>query len=764
MRNNVSTNVGFPSHLIDPRKKDKNWILTYVKSVWLDFGQTSSIFYHRAWKYRDIKDYALGNQNIDQYKRTLKVNEDTNETWMSIDWRILPVITKFRRIALNKLKKINYDIDAIAVDSLAVDEKEEFVAKQKAKLAVRKKIAETNPELAEKLKESGDAEDIDELKVQELYTYKHNATIEMEAGIDLILEQNKINYLREQIREDLFDYGVAGYKDWIDSNGNVKCRRVNPALAVVSYCIENDFSDKQYAGEVIRMTISDLKQAAGNQFTEDDYKEMANSVRNKYGNPNYLPKSTAFTNGYDDFNIDVLDLEFYSVNESVYEKRRNARGNIIFGRADYNKTSEDNSPERQYNRVAYKVVYKGSWVIGTNHIFNYGLATNMKRAKNNMMDTEMSYHFFAPEFYDMEAKGITEQLISLANAIQIAWYRLQNAINQARPKGIEIDIDAIEEVNLGGGGENMTAGEVIDMFNETGTLVYRRKDLAGNNENYRPIKEIENGLGKDAITYYEIIQKNIQMIRDITGLNELVDGSTPDARTLTTVANMAQESSNNALGDVTSGDQHLLNRLATGVYLRLQDAVKFGNIEGYTKSLGSNSIKFIRVTSNIANHVFGIFLRLRMSDEQRLQFKAELKEMANAGIIDPDTAITIGNIENKDQAEQVLAYMVKRTRDRKAKEAQDQMEMNGKIQQQSAQIQEQAKQQTTSLENKGDIDVENAKGMWKLKAIEAQGKIDMELAGISNKGKIANTAAQSIGKLAEQEQEGIKNGGKTPSQ
>lgn len=762
MSTQSNSKASFPSHLIDPRRKNKEWILNYLKAAWSDFSTVSNIFYYKGWKYNEIKDYALGNQSIDQYKKILKIGDSPNGSWVSIDWRVLPIVTKFRRIALNKLKKVNYDIDAVAVDSLAVDEKEKYIAEQKAKLAIREAVSKTDPQLAEQLKENGDVEDFDELKVKELYTYKHNATVEMESGIDLVFKQNNIDYLREQIREDLFDYGVAGTKDWIDSNGAVRCRRVNPSAVITNYCKENDFSDKQYAGEVIRMTIADLKQSAGNQFVEDEYKEIAENVINKYGNPNYLPKATVYSNGYDDFNIDVLDMEFYSVNEAVYEKRRNARGNPIFGRVDYNKRESDSTPERHYKRVAYKVVYKGSWIIGTNYLFNYGLATNMKRVKNNMMETEMSYHFYAPEFYNMEAKGITEQLIPLANAVQIAWYRLQNAINQARPKGIEIDIDGIEDINLGGGGENMTASEVIDMFNETGTLVYRRKGQGGALEHYRPIQEIENGLGKDAIIYYDIIQRNIQMIRDITGLNELVDGSTPDARTLTTVANMAQESSNNALGDVISGDQHLLSTLGNSVYLRLQDAVTFGNIEGYVKSLGSNSVKFIRVTKNIANHVFGIFLRLRMSDEQRLQFKTELKEMANAGIIDPDTAITIGNIENKDQAEQVLAYMVKRTRERKLKEAQQQMATNGKIQQESAQAQEQAKQQTIALENKGKLDEENARGQWKLKAIEAKGQIDKELAGISNQGKHTNTAIQHLGRMAEQEQQGVKNVNKEP--
>ena len=751
----MSTHFSFPSHLIDPAKKDENWVMLYLKAAWYDFGRTKSIFYHRAWKYREIKDFALGNQSINQYKEILNVESDKNETWLNVDWRVLPIITKFRRIALNKLKKIEYDIEATAVDSLAIDEKERYVAEQKTKIALRDSLKESNPQLAQSLKQENDAEDIDELKIKELYTYKHNATIEIETGIDLIMQQSDIPYLRTKIREDLFDYGVAGYKDWIDSAGNVKLRRVDPASLIINYCAENDFSDKQYAGEVVRMTIADLKQAAGDKFTAKQYEEIAYLVRGKFGNPTQLPSPIIYGSEYNDFNVDVLDLEFFTVNENVYEKRKDKRGNIQFGRTGYEKKKD--TEKKRYKRLAFKVTYQGSWIIGTDFIFNAGVSQNLKRTKSRMTDAQMSYHFYAPEFYDMEAKGITEQLIPLANAIQIAWYRLQNAINQARPKGVAIDLDALEDIPLGSGGKNLAPHEVVDMFNETGTLVYRRSDLAGNLTHYRPIEEIENGLGKDAIMYYDIIQRNIQMIRDITGLNELVDGSTPDARTLTTVANMAAESSNNALGDIVDGDQHLLRKAGTGVYLRLQTAVKKGNVNGYTKALGSNSVKFIKVTSDIAMHEFGIFLSLVMSDDERAMFKAELKEMANAGVIEPDTAITIGNIRNKNQAEQVLAYMVKITRERKAREANEQIMVNSKAQQESAQVAEQAKQATIQLQNKGKVDEENVKGDWNLKAINLKGEWDMRLAGMNIDGNIKKTAVQTVGKMAEKEQEGIKN-------
>ena len=75
--------------------------------------------------------------------------------------------------------------------------------------------------------------------------------------------------------EYLFDYGVAGYKEFIDSNGAVKIRVIDPQKLLISHCNKRDFSDKIHIGEVQTMSIADLKQLAGNEFNEKEYQDIA---------------------------------------------------------------------------------------------------------------------------------------------------------------------------------------------------------------------------------------------------------------------------------------------------------------------------------------------------------------------------------------------------------------------------------------------------------------------------------------------------------
>ena len=111
--------TNYPSHLVSNEEKGEQWILAYCKAAWYEYqGLTASSFYHARWKHSRTKEYAMGNQPINKYKPVLGVTEDTNERWLNIDWSILPIIPKFRRIAINKLVKRDYNISATAIDKL----------------------------------------------------------------------------------------------------------------------------------------------------------------------------------------------------------------------------------------------------------------------------------------------------------------------------------------------------------------------------------------------------------------------------------------------------------------------------------------------------------------------------------------------------------------------------------------------------------------------------------------------------------------------
>lgn len=739
----------FPSHLIDPREKGRDWILQYAKAAWSSWNNDNprEIFFNARYRYEVYKSYAMGDQSINKYKPLMGVDEESRETWLNIDWTVIPIVPKFRRIALGKLAKVDYNIVATPVDALANDENEAYFSKTRAKLLIRDEAKKIDPSLLDSPAlqlDPGEAKDMEELEMQMKYTHKHQMAIEAEQGIKLVLEQNQIDKLRERVREDLFDYGVAGYKEFIDSNGAIKIRSINPRNIVINHCKKNDFSDASYIGEVVEMTIADLKQMAGNEFTEEQYEDIAKNVIGKFGNPREWPSTLSIYNkGYDTFNVRVLDIEFFSVNEMVYEQRIDRRGNKIYARAKY---EDKNKRKDKFERVAYKVVYKGRWIVDTNYIFDYGLCTNMKRAKSSLMDTKMSFHLFAPEFWDMQAHGMMEQIIPIADAIQIAWYRLQNAINQSRPKGIMIEMGALEDIPLGAGGKQLTPMKVLDLYNKTGTLVYRKADAQGRMTNYKPIEELENGMGRDVMNYWQLIQNHIQMLRDITGMNEMTDGSTPDPRTLTTVAKLAYEGTNNALYGIVNGDKKLLEDLSNDVVLRLQDVAESGAVKGYVRSLGGNTMKFFQMSPNVALYEFGIFLEDKPTDDQRAMLMQQVQAGQAGGLLDIEDAIIIQNTDNLKVAQQLLAYKIRKRREQEEEKAMRQQQMNAEVQMQSAQAAEAAKQQTIQVEGQVKAQVIQVEKELDAKLLEMKYQYELQLEEMRQKGKVATKEIENTGK------------------
>ena len=365
-----------------------------------------------------------------------------------------------------------------------------------------------------------------------------------------------------------------------------------------------------------------------------------------------------------------------------------------------------------------------------------------------------------------------EQLIPIADQIQISWYRLQNTINQARPKGIMIELGALEDIPLGAGGQQMKPMDVIDLFNKTGTLVYRKNDIGGKATNYKPIEELENGLGRDAMTYYQVIQNNIEMIRQITGLNEFTDGSTPDARSLTTTAKLAAQATNNALAHIEQGERRLLERLASAVIVRLQDSVKKNPIEGYVRALGKNTMEFFKLSPSVSKHEFGVKIEDRPTEEVKARLMGILQNSVAQGQVDFEDAVYIEQITNLKQAQQVLSYRIKKKKEEAQANAEKQQQMNGQIQQQSAQAAEQSKQQTLQMEMEGKMEMEKLKAQLQSQLQKEKYEFEMELAGMREEGSaernlmdnLPTKEAFAMGAQDEQQAMGQQQPGAMPQQ
>ena len=742
--------VSYPRHDVDPSKKGRGWLLQYAKAMWNDTENyiPNTIFWQNAQEYEKIKKYALGMQDIEQYVKILAPESQDGKTLMNIDWSIRPIISKYRNIAINKLLQREFNITATPIDPLAKDQAEEYFADIKAKILMREALKQMGSDVAEspELKpEPGEPEDLEELQMQMDYGYKNNMAIEAEMGIQWLLYINDIVEKRRRVLTNLFDYGVAGYKEWMDEAGNIKLREVNPPNVVMNYCRKGDFSDMIHCGEVIEPTIVELSEF----FNDTELNDIAEKAKGKYGNDAHLPASTLTNRGIDRFKTQVLDFELISYDTHVYEQGETKAGNPIFNRTSFDKKGKGKKvviKGKEVDRYVSKertVVYKGKWIIGTDYIYDFGLAKNQKRDKPKGGKTSLSYHFYAPNFYEMKAQGVMETLIPILDEYQLTIYKIQNFKNKWIPYVIDIDLDALENVALGKAGENLTPMQIMDMVFQNHIMPNRKKDIAGNNVNYKAVDIRPTGMAIEFQALVGDLARILQELRDITGLNELTDGSTPNPKTLTTIANMAYESSNNAIYQLVHSDKVLLEKVSKALIQRLQIAVKKGKVEGVLQALGSNTVKFFKLSSDIALHEFGIMIEDKPTNDQRQMLIQNLNLKDANGLIDPQDYVMVMNCQNLKQAEQLLAYRVKKRREAEEQKAMMLQQQNGEIQIQSAQAAEQAKQQTLQLEYQLKMALEDKKGEWqyKIKMLDAQSK--EVVAGVNAAAKVENQEESS---------------------
>ena len=124
------------------------------------------------------------------------------------------------------------------------------------------------------------------------------------------------------------------------------------------------------------------------------------------------------------------------------------------------------------------------------------------------------------------------------------------------------------------------------------------------------------------------------MMRQVSGLNELTDGSTPNAKTLVPVAESAIQSTNNAIYLVSDAEKSIILRSADAAVQKVQIAVKLGKVEGYAKALGSNTVKFFSINPNLSLHEIGIFISDALTEEQKQMLWQDINIKESQGLLD----------------------------------------------------------------------------------------------------------------------------------
>jgi hypothetical protein len=749
----LETSYNRPSDDLPASQKGAEWCMQNLRWMYTEATtrQYAKIFFAARDDYRKFKEYALSAQSVLPYRKWLTGSESNDKTWVNINWTIPTIGTKYRNILVNKLLARKYNITCTPIDPLAVDNTNKRVAGMKAKVLLTEAAKKINPSLLKTntlTKKTGDPEDMEDLQMRGQLGFKFELAMDAELGIQVLFNQNRIKQERKMVIEDLVDLGIGIYKDWIDENDQVRFERVNPINFICNYCRRGDFKDMDFGAQMKWMTLGELTPF----FTNEELHDMAVTVAGRNGNPRTVPYNFSQAD-YDKFKVMVMDGEWLSYNADVYKRDYDGRGNYSFKKKA--KLDPRKGPEREdssmqvdvngklkpkFERDDCQVVYKGMWVVDTEYVFNYGLATDQIRKKGtDWRKTRISFHCYAPDFYEMKALGVVERMVPFIDDYCRTWYKIQNFFNRWIPYIVNIDLAAIENIPLGKGGVRLKHMEVLDMLFQTFILPTRQKSaITGMNEPNKPVTIEATQMAEEITVLLQNLQTALTQIRAVTGLNEVVDGTGPAERTNVPAQQQAQQGSNNAIAHFQTADSMLLEDLSESLLMRLQRVLKRGKkVSGYINSLGANAIKFAQISPDISLHEYAIELEDQPDDDMKQMLLQQLSIQDQKGLILPEDYFTIVNMTNLKEMELKLIYTSKK---RQQAAQQDQMaQQQGQAQanaQASVQI-ETAKQDTIKAKGEEDRKTADVVGSWQVKAAEVKAKVALDAETVALMKEIA---------------------------
>ena len=729
----------YPSHDINPDEKNASWCMAYAKAAYYDwnYGIGKAVFAANGGDYEKYRMYSLGKQPVNQYKKWMGVDQQTNNTQLVVDWTIRPVLSGYRDKAISRLMKNDFGVVATAVDSLAKTELDDYIASIKSKLAVRSMLIKQNPELANHpllSLQAGEPRDVEELEMRVSQNEQFNRSKDAELTIALGFYENEYNNVRRQWYEDLFDWGVAGFKDWLGDDHKAKFRRVDCQRVIVSDSNNGTFNDIVHAGEEIDVSLVDLATVTDEKgnlcFTDKELQEFAGSIAGKFGNPTSLGFSTGLLKPIDKFRCKVLDIEFFTYNEDTYTNRVDANGNIVFRKEKYGRGEKDNI---RYVRKKIQYVYKCKWIIGTDKCYDWGMCYDQKRSNDpaRKSKTKLSYNFCAYNFYQMRAQGYTERLVPYADAYQLALLKIQNFLNRAVPSGWWIDLTALENVAMNKGGKNMTPKELLQMFFETGVLMGRSVDAAGNpqNPNWKPVIPIENTAASEIVMYHNELISIVEAIEKMTGYNMITSGN-PNPKTLSGGYDAANQATDDALYPMAYAEEYLTLKLAESVFCRMQQGVKKGKISGYAPyggALNGKTLKYMELSPSVALRDYGIMLQQKSTQEEKMWLMQNVNQDIMNGFLDTSDAILIINTHNAKEAMQILAYRVKKAKESAQQNEMQKIQMANEGNMQSQQMAQQAKMQELNFAAQLELEKKRIDSATALQEVQMKVEADTKI-------------------------------------
>jgi len=719
--------INFPSQAVsDLEKLSKKYgeqVAKAIKHEW--FTGVNSRFSGNINSYHNLRLYARGEQPIQKYKNELSINGDLS--YLNLDWKPVPIIPKFVDIVVNGMSQRSYEINCFSQDQYGVSKRTEYMESMLRDMRSKNfnDIAKASFDIdlyendAEKLPDTEE-----ELALHMQLSYKQAVELAEEQAINVLLESSDYDLVRRRCLYDLTALGIAATKTSFNWNDGAKVEYVDPANLIYSHTESPYFDDIYYVGEVKEIPINELVKEFP-ELTEEDVKEIVdNSGSTIYSEANYRTNT-------DKNKIEVLYFNYKTHMNDVYKLKKVGSGaeKIIQKDDTFNPPVESMDGEFSRLERVVECLYEGVYIIGCNKLLKWKMVENMMRSDSDFSRVKMNYQIVAPRMYRGKIESLVGRITGFADMIQLTHLKLQQVMARMVPDGVYLDADGLAEVDLGNG-TNYNPQEALNMFFQTGSVIGRSFTADGDqNPGKVPIQQIQSGAGSNKIqSLITTYNYYLQMIRDVTGLNEARDGSMPDPNALVGVQKLAAANSNTATRHVLQSMLYLTVEVAECLSLRISDIIEYSPTkEAFIQAIGSHNVATLDELKELHLYDFGIFIELLPDEEEKAILENNIQAALQQQTIDLDDAIDLRNVRNIKLANQLLKVKRRKKIERDQQIQQQNIQAQAQANQQQQQAAAQAEVQKNQAKSQAEAQLEQTRNQLKIQYLQQEAAVKKEL-------------------------------------
>jgi hypothetical protein len=726
--------TGFPSQFVsDSEKKSFEFGLQIGQAIqyeWFRKDGGQSRFYNQWADFHRLRLYARGEQSIQKYKNELAIDGDLS--YLNLDWTPIPIIPKFVDIVVNGMSDRLFKVNAYAQDGMSLDKRSKYQVQLEKDMLSKDLMKQVQNQFGIDTFATSEEEvpnTSEELALHMQLKYKPSIEIAEEEAINTVLESNRYNEIQKQLYYDQTVLGISMCKNRFLPGAGIVIDYVDPANVVYSYTEDPHFQDCFYWGEIKTLPITELKKIDPS-LTRVDMEEIS-----KYSQSWYDYNNTAQYYNNSLFSRDsatVLFFNYKTTQTFTYKKKVNASGaERLIEKDDTFDPTQEMMEEGRFEKVSktIDVWYEGVMVMGTNILLKWEMSENMARPQSASQEVYPEFVACAPRMYKGALESLVRRMITFADLIQITHLKLQQVISRVVPDGVFIDADGLNEVDLGTG-QAYNPEDALRMFFQTGSVIGRSYTQDGDfNQAKVPIQQLNSNSGQAKIqSLIGSYNHYLQMLRDVTGLNEARDGSTPDSYSLVGLQKLAALSSNTATRHILDSGLEISQRLCTALSSRIADMLEYSDFrEEFVNQIGKFNVGILDEIKELYLSDFGIFIEIQPDEEQKRMLEANIQMALQRDSINLEDAIDIREIRNIKLANQVLKLKRKAKQDIEQQQKAAAAQQQGQINMQSQQMAAQTAMQKLQMETQAEMQIEEAKSKFAVQKMQGEAAIKAEL-------------------------------------